>query len=81
MRKAALDAVLSAAGLPPVGGSGLFSLVAHPDAMAIHESLCRRHILVRPFDYNPRWLRFGLTPDAAADARLASALADAVAGR
>jgi len=31
---------------------------------------------VRPFDYNPRWLRFGLAPDASDDARLAAALAD-----
>lgn len=75
-RKAALNAVLSAAGLAVIGGTGLFSLVDHPDAAAIHEGLCRQHILVRPFDYNPRWLRFGLAPDAAAYARLAAALAD-----
>ena len=75
-RKAALDAVLKAAGLPVIGGTGLFSLVDHADAPAIHEGLCRRHVLVRPFDYDPRWLRFGLAPDAAADARLAAALAD-----
>lgn len=75
-RKAALDATLSAAGLDIVGGTGLFSLVDHADAALLHEKLCRHHILVRPFDYNPRWLRFGLTPDGAADARLAAALAD-----
>lgn len=75
-RKAGLDAVLSAAGLEIVGGTGLFSLVAHAKAAAIHENLCRHHILVRPFDYNAHWLRFGLAPDAAGDARLAAALAD-----
>ena len=76
-RKAGLDAVLSKAGLKIAGGTGLFSLVEHEDAAALHESLCRRHILVRPFDYNRRWLRFGLAPDEAGDARLSAALAGA----
>ena len=80
-RKAALDAVLAGAGLEVIGGTGLFSLVEHADAAAIHERLCRRHILVRPFDYDPRWLRFGLAPDVSADARLAAALADGMAER
>lgn len=75
-RKAALDAVLFGAGLAVAGGTGLFSLVEHDVAAALHEGLCRHHILVRPFDYNTRWLRFGLTPDAASDARLAAALRD-----
>lgn len=80
-RKAALDATLAGAGLDIVGGTGLFSLVEHGDAAALHKALCHRHILVRPFDYNPRWLRFGLTPDAAGDARLAAALVEGMAGR
>lgn len=75
-RKAALDAVLAAGGLDVVGGTGLFSLVEHKDAALIHEHLCRHRILVRPFDYEPRWLRFGLAPDSRGDARLAAALAD-----
>lgn len=75
-RKAALDVVLSSAGLAVAGGTGLFSLVEHDAAAALHEGLCRHHILVRPFDYNARWLRFGLAPDAASDARLAAALRD-----
>jgi cobalamin biosynthetic protein CobC len=74
-RKAALDAVLASAGLTVAGGTDLFSLVEDPRAAEIHEGLCRRHVLVRPFDYAPRWLRIGLAPDAAADARLADALA------
>ncbi|MCR6499772.1 threonine-phosphate decarboxylase CobD [Shinella sp. CPCC 101442] len=75
-RKAALDATLTAAGLDVIGGTGLFSLVEHPDAAAIQEHLCRRRILVRPFDYNPHWLRFGLAADSRGDERLAAALAD-----
>ncbi|MGD9476450.1 threonine-phosphate decarboxylase CobD [Shinella sp. G-2] len=74
LRKAALDRVLSSAGLSILGGTDLFSLVDHEDAAALQEGLCRHHILVRPFDYNARWLRFGLAPDAAGDARLAAAL-------
>ncbi|GLR49164.1 threonine-phosphate decarboxylase CobD [Shinella yambaruensis] len=80
-RKAALESVLAGAGLDIVGGAGLFALVDRADAPAIHEGLCRRHILVRPFDYNARWLRFGLAPDATSDARLAAALAEVTAGR
>ena len=75
-RKAALDAALAEGGLDVIGGTGLFSLVAHLEAAAIHHHLCRHHILVRPFDYNPHWLRFGLVPDSAGDKRLAEALAD-----
>ncbi len=74
-RKAALDAVLQQAGLAVIGGTALFSLVSHPQAGTLFETLCRRHILVRPFAYDPTWLRFGLAPDAAADRRLARALA------
>ncbi|MFD1326431.1 threonine-phosphate decarboxylase CobD [Mycoplana ramosa] len=74
-RKAALDAVLQAAGLPIVGGTPLFSLVEHAQAQKLQEWLCSRHVLVRAFDYDRRWLRFGLAPDAAADMRLAEALA------
>ena len=75
-RKTALDTALAEGGLPIIGGTGLFSLVEHPDAAAIHRRLCRHHILVRPFDYNPHWLRFGLAPDSAGDKRLAEALVD-----
>ena len=75
-RKAGLDAVLSAAGLRIVGGTALFSLVEDARASALYERLCRHRILVRPFDYAPQWLRFGLAPDAAADARLAAALSE-----
>lgn len=81
VRKAELDATLSAAGLDVTGGTDLFSLIEHPDAAAIHEALCHYHILVRPFDYNPRWLRFGLAPDAAAGSRLDMALAHVMAAR
>jgi cobalamin biosynthetic protein CobC len=52
----------------------LFSLVDHAEADALHAHLCRHRILVRKFDYAPRWLRFGVAPDVASDGRLGEAL-------
>ncbi|MCL6707790.1 threonine-phosphate decarboxylase CobD [Pseudomonas sp. R2.Fl] len=74
-RHGGLRAVLDGAGMTVAGGTPLFALVEHPRAGALYEHLCRRHILTRPFDYAPDWLRLGLAPDAAGDARLAEALA------
>jgi len=73
-RGAALRRVLSNAGLTVIGGTDLFALVADARASAIHDHLCRHHILVRNFDYAADWLRFGLTANMAEDRRLASAL-------
>ncbi|OWV77319.1 threonine-phosphate decarboxylase [Rhizobium sp. R339] len=73
-RSAGLQAVLAASGLRIAGGAALFTLVADPRAGKIYTHLCRHHILVRKFDYAPDWLRFGLTPDPAADRRLGEAL-------
>ena len=78
-RKQALDGVLAESGLRIAGGTDLFTLVHVGDAAVLHERLCRHHILVRRFDYDPHWLRFGLTPDAAADRRLAAALSASLA--
>jgi cobalamin biosynthetic protein CobC len=57
-----LRQALADAGLVSVGATGLFRLVRHEKAGALHEALCRRHVLVRAFDYRPDWLRFGLAP-------------------
>ncbi|MCV9942330.1 MULTISPECIES: threonine-phosphate decarboxylase CobD [Rhizobium] len=73
-RCAGLHAVLKGAGLRMAGGTALFTLVADARAGDIYTHLCRHHILVRKFDYAPEWLRFGLTPDVAADRRLSQAL-------
>jgi len=68
-------ALLADAGLAPVGGTDLFTLVETPGAAALAETLARRGLLVRAFAERPRWLRLGLPPDDDARARLASALA------
>lgn len=74
-RHAAMAAVLGEAAVPVVGGTSLFFLLRHPKAEALHRHLAERHILVRRFDYEPSWLRVGLSPDPASDRRVAEALA------
>ena len=78
-RHSALDGVLTAAGLDIIGGTDLFTLVHAPEAGRLHHNLCRQHILVRKFSDHPGWLRFGLTPDPAADARLLDGLVQSIA--
>lgn len=73
-RRLDLSAVLERCGLKEMGGTALFSLVDHADAHRLYTILCERLILVRKFDYAPRWLRIGLALDAAALARLEQAL-------
>ena len=55
-----MNKMLTHAGLKYVGGTDLFTLVEGEDAQAIYEKLGKAGILVRPFDYNAHWLRFGL---------------------
>ncbi|RSV43165.1 pyridoxal phosphate-dependent class II aminotransferase [Sphingomonas sp. ABOLE] len=73
-RASTFDRLLETHGLLPGGKSPLFRLASHPDAAAIFERLAQAHILVRPFDYAPRWLRFGVPADAAALDRVDRAL-------
>lgn len=55
-----LDAILERAGFSLVGGTDLFRLARHDDAPAIYQRLGAQGILVRSFDYQLDWLRFGL---------------------
>lgn len=73
-RSRALSEVLSNAGFTVRGGTDLFQLVEDVGAAELHSHLCTHHILTRKFDYRPDWLRFGLSPDEAGDARLLAAL-------
>ena len=72
---ARLAQLLRAAGLPPVGGCGLFQWVSTEKAATIHRHLAQRGILTRYFA-QPRSLRFGLPGSAAEWDRLDSALAE-----
>lgn len=69
-----LDTLLRAHDLAPRGGCPLFRLVEHDHAATLFERLAAAGILTRPFDHDPRGLRFGLPPDEPAWARLAEAL-------
>jgi cobalamin biosynthetic protein CobC len=55
-----LDAVLTRAGLNPIGGTSLFRLVRTADAGRLFQTLGEAGILVRRFVEHPTWLRFGL---------------------
>ncbi|MCW8914520.1 MAG: threonine-phosphate decarboxylase CobD [Magnetovibrio sp.] len=69
-----LVALLTDAGMRFVGGTDLFTLVETEHAQDIYENLGRAGILVRPFDYNSNWLRFGLPGNEDDWARLETAL-------
>ena len=70
-----LDALLSCAGLETIGGTSLFQLVGTPRAADLYRHLGRAGILVRRFDAQPSWLRFGLPGNEAAWERLRVAVA------
>jgi cobalamin biosynthetic protein CobC len=76
----ALDDVLRRAGLEVLGGTTLYRLARYQAAGLIHERLAAKHVWVRRFAWQDDLLRFGLPPDAAGLARLATALLRAVAG-
>lgn len=74
-RKAArLDRLMSRAGFEIVGGTSLYRLGAADDAPRRFAVLAERGLLTRPFDFDHRWLRFGLPAGAAAWSRLEQAL-------
>ena len=57
---ARLRDLLTDAGLGVVGGTDLFVLADHANAPALYDHLAGAGILVRRFQANPSWLRFGL---------------------
>ena len=61
-------------GLDVIGGTALFRLVRCERAAALWDALAHKGILVRRFDDNPQWLRFGLPGSAANFSRLNDAL-------
>lgn len=69
-----LERLLLAAGLHILGGTSLFRLAECEHAPLLFDHLGRAGILVRRFDAQSSWLRFGLPPDQPAWDRLDSAL-------
>jgi cobalamin biosynthesis protein CobC len=74
LKRKAMDGLLTDSGLKVLGGTDLFVLGRHFQAAHIQKSLCERHILVRKFDYQADWLRFGFPQDGAGFERLRQAL-------
>lgn len=70
-----LDEILVRAGFAVVGGTPLFCLVEHPEALSLADKLARHGIHVRRFDAMPTRLRFGLPGNSQQFERLAGALA------
>jgi cobalamin biosynthetic protein CobC len=71
-----LDELLVKAGFAIAGGTPLFRLARHPQALKRHTVLARQHIWCRSFEWADDLLRFGLPSDAAGLDRLAVALSD-----
>ena len=73
---ARLAAMLERHGFTLIGRTGLFVTARHPAAGRVADALGRRHILVRKFDHDAEWMRFGLPGMDHEFARLDSALAE-----
>ena len=71
-----LAGMLARHGFEIVGGTDLFVLVGHARAAALAQGLGERHILVRAFDRQPEWLRFGMPASPQEFERLDQALGE-----
>ncbi|TCD15006.1 threonine-phosphate decarboxylase CobD [Oricola cellulosilytica] len=71
-----LATIVQKSGMAVVGGTDLFVLANHDKASSIAGWLAEKHILVRSFEYNATWLRFGLPGSEDGFVRLESALAE-----
>ncbi len=69
-----LDQLLESVSLNIIGGTTLFRLVEMANADKLYQHLGKAGILVRPFDENPNWLRFGLPGNVKNIKRLREAL-------
>ena len=76
LRKSAqrLDQLLVRSGFEVAGGTSLFRLARASDARERFARLLAAGILVRPFDFDPHLLRFGLPRGREQWRRLAAAL-------
>jgi len=72
---ARLEALLEQAGMRIAGRTDLFVLAENDAATKAAEELAKRRILVRTFDHDTRWMRFGLPGKEQEFALLESALA------
>ena len=71
-----LATLLEQHGMRIVGRTDLFVTAYHPSAHDLADRLGDRHILVRVFDHDKGWMRFGLPSGDGGFGRLDSALAE-----
>ncbi|RVU05951.1 aminotransferase class I/II-fold pyridoxal phosphate-dependent enzyme [Novosphingobium umbonatum] len=71
-----MDELLACHGWKTLGHCPHFRLIEDAAAPRIFTTLARHHILPRPFDYRPDWLRLGIPAGEADWARLEQALGD-----
>ena len=71
-----MDHLLEAIGCVIAGGTDLYRLVENGRAAGLLNHLGNRGIMLRPFDYNETWLRFGLPGNETDWQRLESALSE-----
>mgnify|MGYP002628987680 CR=1 FL=1 len=69
-----LDSLLVQAGFEILGGTSLFCLTHHRDAVDLGDRLARQGIHVRRFTREPHWLRFGIPANDGEFDRVAAAL-------
>ena len=74
-KRACVENLLCQNGLTIVGATDLFVTTSQPSSALLAKSLAQRNILVRTFDYNPDWIRFGLPAEHTDFARLEKVLA------
>ena len=55
-----LDNILKAHDMEVIGGTSLFRLVSTNQSEKIYQKLAQQGVVVRQFQYEPKWLRFGL---------------------
>lgn len=72
--------MLQAAGWMDYGGTSLFRLARHPDALGWFEHLANQGILTRPFMWDTNLLRFGLPGNVEEWERLSEALSTGASG-
>ncbi len=77
---AELDRCLAALGLVVLGGTPLFRLASHSRAPEMVKALGAAGVMVRSFEDQREWLRFGLPADFAAQERLVRTLGAVVGG-
>ncbi|MDZ7823383.1 MAG: threonine-phosphate decarboxylase CobD [Ahrensia sp.] len=75
IKRNTLEQLLARFGFEFVGATDLFITASHFDSAHIVKSLAQNNILVRAFDYEPAWIRFGLPRCDAEFQRLEQALA------